>query len=214
VPRTAIVGDVHGCYAELCRLIEKIRWASGDRLIFVGDLVARGPDGRRVLALARELGAESVAGNHDLKLLERSSEVDPADRALLASLPLWLDLPEHGLRVVHAGVMPGVPIEQQDPWVLTHIRSLDEQGQPSSARRPPLWAERYTGPPHVVFGHDALTGLQLHDWATGLDTACVYGERLSALVLDEGEPVPPKKLRKGAIVSVRAKRRYYVPGSG
>jgi len=45
-----------------------------------------------------------------------------------------------------------------------------------------LWGRRYTGPPHVVFGHNAQLEPQLHPWATGIDTGVVYGERLTALV--------------------------------
>jgi hypothetical protein len=112
---------------------------------------------------------------------------------------------------VHAGLVPGIAIERQDPWVLTHIRSIDPDGSPSSKLRPPFWASLYTGPPHIVFGHNALTGLQLHSWATGLDTACVYGGALSALVLDAGAHVPPVAERESAIVSVPARRRYYSP---
>ena len=36
-----------------------------------------------------------------------------------------------------------------------------------------IWASSYRGPPHIVFGHNAMEAPQLHAWATGIDTACV-----------------------------------------
>ena len=68
--RTVIVGDVHGCAAELRGLLDRVAFASGDRLVFVGDLVARGPDSRGVLDIARTTGALIVRGNHEQKLLD------------------------------------------------------------------------------------------------------------------------------------------------
>src|SRR5205823_3083060 len=102
-----------------------------------------------------------------------------------------------------AGVLPGIPIEKQDPKVLLHVRTV-----PDGA----LWGERYVGPPHIVFGHNAVERLQIHPWATGLDTGCVYGGRLSALVLDHGQQVPQERLKRmPLIVSVPAARVYFDP---
>src|SRR5450755_2952250 len=68
--RTILVGDVHGCSWELETLLDRITFGSGDRLVFVGDLVARGPDSLGVLDVARRTGAIIVRGNHEQKLLE------------------------------------------------------------------------------------------------------------------------------------------------
>ncbi|HLV20844.1 MAG TPA: hypothetical protein VKZ49_08175, partial [Polyangiaceae bacterium] len=74
-----------------------------------------------------------------------------------------------------------------------------------------LWGARYTGPPHLVFGHNAREGVQLHPWATGLDSGCVYGGALTAMVLEAAEPVPPAAERQRVLVSVPARRVYFQP---
>jgi len=231
--RTVVVGDVHGCRVELERLLDRIAFASGDRLVFVGDLVARGPDSRGVLDIARRTGAVIVRGNHEEKLIawrhareawlrgkadakqplgrvhrEVARALRPVDWTLLETSPLWYDLPEHGVRVVHAGVLPNVAIEHQMPSVLMNVRTVKTNHGP-----PVAWATRYHGPPHILFGHNAVQGLQLHRWATGLDTACVYGGRLTALVLAEAQRVPRSfEARRTLLVSQPAARIYFDPG--
>jgi hypothetical protein len=97
--------------------------------------------------------------------------------------------------------------EAQDPRVVLEIRSLTEDGAPQKTWGIP-WGSCYTGLFHVVFGHNARREPQIHDDATGLDTGCVYGGRLSALVLLEGQSPPPRKERLEALVSVPARRSY------
>lgn len=221
--RTIVIGDVHGCRTELDELLDRVALAQGDALCFVGDLVARGPDSAGVLDRVAQLGATLVVGNHEWRLLAarrgEAVRLGPSHQALMKSLDdrhfatlqamrAWVDFPEHDLRVVHAGVVPGVPIEAQDPWALSHLRTLRDDGTPSATRDFTLWGERYHEAPHVVFGHNAVDGLQLHPFATGIDTGCVYGGRLTAMVLAAGERVPPKQDRRDVLVSVRARRAY------
>jgi len=224
--RTIVIGDVHGCAAELDKLLAKLAPSGDDTVTFVGDLVARGPDSRKVLRMVRKLGARVVRGNHEERLLGGHAarragapppklgkthqalleELDDEDWAMLEALPLSIDLPD-GLRIVHAGVVPGVSFEAQDPYLLTHLRSIADDGTPSVKWGTP-WGARYTGPPHVVFGHNARKHPQLHPDATGLDTGCVYGGALTALVLARGAPMPPPATRRDVLVSVTAKKAY------
>jgi hypothetical protein len=218
--RTIIVGDLHGCRDELDSLLGWVGFGSGDRLVVVGDVATRGPDPRGTVRLLRQLGAVGVRGNHEDRLLARidgrlarrdpyqglvgraARELREKDVEWLRALPLWLDLPEHGLTVVHAGLLPGKAIREQTPETLMYLRTIEHDGE-----RVP-WAEAWDGPPHVVFGHHAVLGLQVHRAATGIDTACVYGGRLTALVLRRGEHPPPARDRLDALVSVPARRSY------
>ena len=81
-----IIGDVHGCYDELCELIEKLGYTinkedytviapEGRKVVFLGDLCDRGPKNVEVLRLVMKMVqnnvAYCVAGNHDVKLLKK-----------------------------------------------------------------------------------------------------------------------------------------------
>jgi hypothetical protein len=217
--RTIVIGDVHGCLDELQDLLRECGVVRGERVVLAGDLVAKGPNSRGVVQLARETGLLAVMGNHDYFALEvRRRRADgegkrprgwlldkltDEDWAFLEGLPSSMRLgraSEDGpeFLVVHAGMVPGVPLEQQRVDHLLNLRSMAEGTVPTSrllVRWP--WAAAWQGPEHIVFGHDAVRGLQQHPMATGLDTGCVYGRALTALEL------PTRRLYR-----VEAKRRY------
>ena len=96
--RIAVIGDVHGCPAELGRLVDKLRGAglgTRDLLVFVGDLVDKGPDSVGVVRLVQGLREQGwpvvlVQGNHD----ERHAD--------------WR-------RAVAVAEDKGTPIRKQDP---------------------------------------------------------------------------------------------------
>ncbi len=240
--RTVIVGDVHGCRDELDALLDKVTFTTGDKLVFVGDLIARGPDSLGVLDIARRTGAVIVRGNHEDKLLAwyaasqgriRASRkmkeeglgrmhtviayaLREVDWSLMQTSPLYYELPEHGACVVHAGVLPGAPLAEQDWSTLMHIRCVTARGEASEEKGPKggkLWGSAYrggdVGGPHIVFGHNALPEPQFHSWATGIDTACVYGGRLTAMVLAAGQPIPRGRDAEALLVSQPARRLHF-----
>lgn len=66
-----VVGDLHGCYALLERLLNEVNFnPAQDRLFSVGDLIDRGPDSLRCLQLLDEPWFYAVMGNHEEMLLE------------------------------------------------------------------------------------------------------------------------------------------------
>jgi hypothetical protein len=203
--RTLFIGDVHGCADELDALLKECGWQPGERVVLVGDLVAKGPDSAGVVRRARELGMIAVRGNHDEHVLrwhhgyakpgkklkpEHQRVLDTltaADWEYLAALPLYLRFPELNVLAVHAGLVPGVALKEQRREHLLNLRSISSNGAPSkrvSDGTP--WASHWQGPELVLFGHDAVRGLQRHKHAFGLDSGCVYGGQLTAYVLPEG----------------------------
>lgn len=127
---TYVIGDVQGCLDALKRLLDRCRFdPAADRLVFAGDLVARGPDSAGTLRFVRTLGkaATTVLGNHDLHLLgaahgqrEAREGLDQvlhaadADALLdfIAGQPLaWHD-PQLDVLVIHAGLAPQWSVAQ------------------------------------------------------------------------------------------------------
>jgi hypothetical protein len=206
---TWIVGDVHGCAAELADLASRIGPTGDDRLLLVGDLFDKGPDPVGVLHVMDELGARAVLGNHDvlvrdqgrarlgrgpangkpapylaacLDALERAGELERAVQ-LCEQLPLLLR-PLEGWIVVHGGVNPREGTDGTDEKMATTLREFPRGGGVK-------WWKQWTGPDAVVFGHDARQGLVDHrreggaPLAIGLDTGCVYGGVLTAYSPEE-----------------------------
>ena len=233
MPRTLFIGDVHSCADELSDLVDRAALTKGDRVVFTGDLLSRGPKPHEVMRLYRELGGRAPVGNHEQRLLDGHrarlagekgprlssshqaivDELTPEDWQLLEALPLFVQVPEHDVVVAHAGIDPSLPFAAQDPWVVTHVRSIDSDGKPSEKWGEP-WGARYAGPLHIVFGHNARKHPQLHPFATGLDTGCVYGGRLTAMILPDGSAPPSVADRGDCLISVPARAQYSDYGRG
>ena len=212
--RTVIVGDIHGCYDELVALLELISLQADDQVIAVGDLIVKGNNNKGVLDLFRtDSRFTSVLGNHDLALLrywrgETSSLKNSQAKAAaelkskatvyceyLESLPLLIELDDYV--IVHAGLRPGIPLEKQSIDDLTELRTL---GDDRTSRKGVPWYELYDSRKVVLFGHWPAAEPTRASRAIGLDTGCVYGNRLSAYLTDTKQ-----------IVSVPALRAYDDP---
>lgn len=215
--RIIAIGDIHGCHNEFADLLDLLSPAKDDRLILLGDLVNRGPDSCKVIDLARAHGALALLGNHELRLLAfrktkdsaRLKETDadtlrqlrPSDWDFLAQMPLTHHVPELNTVFVHGGFLPGIPWQKQPADIVTRIQVIDSDGRPrkrADAPRSPAWADLWSGPPFVIYGHTPRSEPYKLKWSLGIDTACAMGGALTAFIL------PEKR-----IVQVKARKKYY-----
>jgi bis(5'-nucleosyl)-tetraphosphatase (symmetrical) len=292
--RLLIIGDVHGMLDQLEALLSEAEYSSSrsDRVIFVGDLINKGPKSSGVVQYAMDINATSVRGNHEDKVLrvwagaeearmqaedkgkdgvkaykafkdglgagkekavETAESLTPEQRTWLSALPVALrlgDLPGLGdVAVVHGGMVPGISLDEQEPWAMYNIRALidfddedvtqsdefqatieerlvdmapgnkpSQQALESAKQRVielyrkvghiptsefddgkwwvEVWnqqqeekakSERMT----VVYGHDSKRKIQMKGYSIGLDSGCVNGKKMTALVLQ------PKNARAG-----------------
>ncbi|MDH3761994.1 MAG: symmetrical bis(5'-nucleosyl)-tetraphosphatase [Gammaproteobacteria bacterium] len=182
------IGDVQGCYSELCRLLEKVNFDPAvDTLWFCGDLVNRGPESLQTLRFVKSLGksALTVLGNHDLHLLAlhhgvhkvritrdlqkvlRSPDRDELMH-WLQSQPLLHYDKQHKSVVVHAGIHP--------EWGLSKARKLAAEVESvlrgGEARRffnkmygnkPGAWSDELTGNKRLRFITNTFTRMRYID---------------------------------------------------
>lgn len=208
------IGDVHGCYEELDRLLD-LAWQPGRQVVFVGDLIHKGPNSLRVLERAKELRAKTILGNHELafiRYVKKKRSDRPSFEALKAefgsSLKPWvkemsqwpLFISKKQWLVVHAGLQPGRSPAKTDARILTNIRTWDGKGEILESPRNKPWYEYYKGDQLIVFGHWARKGLVLQSKIIGLDSGCVYGGHLSGFLWPERR-----------LVQVKAARVYHNP---
>lgn len=214
--RVIAIGDVHGCHEELSKLLKEVAPTAEDFVLFLGDLVNRGPDSHAAVAIARSLRARSLLGNHELRLLnyrrsgDASALKDDDRRTLkqltredweyLEGMALHHYMPALDTVFVHGGFLPGQAWQTQPASVVTRIQVIDRDGRPrkrNDVPNAPFWADQWSGPPYVVYGHTPREEVYERPSSLGIDTGCVYGGKLTALVLPERR-----------IVQVKAKEKY------
>jgi protein phosphatase len=231
-----IVGDVHGCCDELEELLEQlgydVAWSGSDvsvtapkgrTLVFVGDLVDRGPRSPDVLRIAMAMEAAGTAlcveGNHDNKFgrwlsganvkaahglqasIDQMAAEDPAFRSrvrkYVGSRPPYLWLDGGRLVVAHAGLkddMIGKSGGKVRSFALYGETTGETDGFGSPVRL--NWALGHAGETAVVYGHVAGPEVQAVNNTWCIDTGCCFGGRLTALRWPERElvSVPARKV--------------------
>jgi serine/threonine protein phosphatase 1 len=221
--RVYAIGDIHGRLDLLNALLAKIDDDDGGRepasteLIFLGDLVDRGPDSagvvERLMALGKTRRVRYLMGNHEevflravdgdlraLRFLERiggretvlsygisaeqyrsldfdellvllREKVPPAHVAFLSTFERWIEMGDY--LFVHAGLRPGVALEEQKTSDLCWIRDdfLSHRGSFGKL---------------VIHGHSITEEIDIRANRIGIDTGAFASGRLTAIGL-QGE---------------------------
>jgi bis(5'-nucleosyl)-tetraphosphatase (symmetrical) len=174
------IGDVQGCLDSLRELLDRLPPAA--RLVFVGDLVNRGPQSLQALRFVKSLGDRAVAllGNHDLHLLAVAAGIRPLHAGdtlaeILAApdrdeLLDWLRARplahcEGGALFAHAGVLPQWSVEKTLALageVETRLRAPDHRDFLATmyGNRPARWDDRLAGADRARCVINALTRLR------------------------------------------------------
>jgi protein phosphatase len=232
-----IIGDVHGCFDELVELIGKLGYMEqpggawkhpeGRKLVFVGDLVDRGPKIPDVVRLVLESvnagAALCVPGNHDMKfmrkiwgkdvqithgLAESLAQFEAYEQAYRGFSRIAADfihklvshyvLDDGKLVVAHAGMKESM--QGRGSGAVREFALFGETTGETDEFGLPVrynWAAEYRGSAMVVYGHTPVPEPEWLNRTINIDTGCVFGGKLTALRYPEKE-----------LVSVPAKNTY------
>ena len=209
-PRTIFIGDVHGCLDELKSLLDILDVGSQDRVIFLGDIINRGPAPAETVHFIKRAGFESILGNHEASYFSRldaspryqqfRKDLGEEAHRWLADRPLFIETDR--FLAVHGGLEPYKHPSESSPEIIQNIRTWDGKGKDLKSDKNPPWYEFYHGEKPVIYGHWASEGLTIRKNTIGLDSGCVYGNSLSAFILETGQ-----------IYQVMAKRVYQQTGT-
>lgn len=143
--------------------------------------------------------SEETLSRVNPKLRKLAKQFKKSQLEFLQKCPVILrvgDVPKLGTVVaVHAGLVPDTPLEDQDPFHVMNMRTIDLKTRIPSSKHAgtpweKFWNHRQTKVPSkdrttIVYGHNRKRGLNIHDYTKGLDTGCVNGGHLTAFVIDE-----------------------------
>lgn len=221
---TYLIGDIHGCLAELDVLLAKL--PADARLIFLGDYIDRGPDSKGVIErlMAEKHRGIFLRGNHEQMLLDYFEKPeDPNAQIWLRGVNGgWHTLHSYGLEPdavyedlpqSHRTFLEALPLYYEgEDFIAVHagvnvdIPRLEDQAADDLLYIRNRWlaSEAEWRGKHVVFGHTPARYVfgreRQHEpitgkKSTGIDTGCVYGGSLTALNPATKELIQVKALR-------------------
>ncbi|CAI6337636.1 unnamed protein product [Periconia digitata] len=160
----------------------------------------RGNHEDRVLLSIAAASATPAPSFSDAKTRKLAKSLTPSQISYLQTCPVILDVGfigslEH-VAVVHAGLVPDISLAAQDPYQVMNMRTMNMRTRvPSERHEGTPWTkfwnhyqtkkkgegERWS----VIYGHDKKRGFTVKEWSYGLDSGCVDGGKLTAMVINE-----------------------------
>ncbi len=226
-----IIGDIHGCFDELVELLEKLGYEKASetggvpdsfvhphnrKVVFLGDLVDRGPKIPQVLRLVMKMTSEGralcVPGNHEVKLMRKlrgkdvklthglqqtvdqleaeTPEFKTAIASFIDDLVSHYVLDAGKLVVAHAGLKE--TMQGRGSGAVRSFALFGETTGETDEYGLPVrhnWAAEYRGKATVVYGHTPVPEAEWLNNTICIDTGCVYGGKLTALRYPERDIV-------------------------
>jgi hypothetical protein len=219
-----IVGDLHGCFDELSDLLKRIGWTPETHVtILTGDLNDRGPRIKDTLLFAMNTqSVYTLMSNHEFKLLRYlrgnpvglrslSQTIQQCEDLLFdASFKKWMEALPFIVRwadysyVVHAGIIPNIPIAQQTKHTCMYIRTWNPITKDISKEKTDQpwykfeYCNRSKEPIIIYFGHQTREKDHwVSPWTLAMDGGVVLGGTLRACI------------NGTQIVEVKARKNYY-----
>ena len=213
---TYIIGDIHGCFFTLKKLISKI--PKDAKVIFVGDLCDKGNFTKEVISFIKDKEYLVVKGNHEIFM-----ETFLLDSLIENKKSLWSTSETYGgsktidsykdvdLSIVneHLDFIKKFPLYLIiDNYFITHGFGLPYFNRRDEAHKALVsnrvervysdWEDFSDYKFINIFGHSAFNEVVKHSSFFGIDTGCVYGNKLSAIELGShniiSEDVDPRDI--------------------
>ncbi len=226
-----IYGDIHGSYDELITLRKKINPQKDDIEVCVGDIITRGKDSVKTLRYIQEHNIKSVLGNHEDKIIrylqyEKQAiknpitldedeqnivnSLDLKDIEFLMNLPLFMKF--ENITIVHGGLKNSYDLDnltKNQKAKILRMRYLDKNQNFIAFGKEEndsiFWANLYDGNQgFVIYGHQWLQEAKINQFAIGIDTGCVYGNKLSAVIFKKID----KKYEYQTITSISSSKSH------
>lgn len=208
--RLFVVGDIHGCYNELIRLLDKTdnMIEEGDQYVFLGDYIDRGPNSKQVidLLIARSKDHPNehifIKGNHEDMLINKYpgffmnggyDTIKSYGCSDTESYRFW----DEYVPSSHKNFLEDLRTYYKvGRTVCVHAGLDPEKELEEQYEQTMIWSRQtvgydgfYKGDLFVVYGHTPVEKKIDRQNQLGIDTGCVFGNKLTCAIIAPEEGI-------------------------